>query len=36
MGETELGLAVIATINFTIRYSIPITLGAFSGIMCER
>lgn len=36
MGETELGLAVIATINFTIRYSIPITLGALSGIMCER
>jgi len=36
VGETELGLAIIATINFTIRYSIPITLGALSGIMCER
>ncbi|GAB4413401.1 MAG: hypothetical protein Kow00106_08260 [Anaerolineae bacterium] len=36
MGETELGLALIATINFTIRYSVPITLGALSGIMCER
>ncbi len=36
MSETELGLAVIATINFTIRYSVPITLGALSGILCER
>ncbi len=36
MSETELGLAIIATINFTIRYSVPITLGALSGILCER
>ena len=36
MSETELGLALIATINFTIRYSVPITLGALSGILCER
>ncbi len=36
MGDTELGLAIIATINFTIRYSVPITLGALSGILCER
>jgi len=36
MGGTELGLAIIATINFTIRYSVPITLGALSGIFCER
>jgi ABC-type uncharacterized transport system permease subunit len=36
MGETEIGLAIVATINFTIRYSIPITLGALSGILCER
>ena len=36
MSETEIGLAIIATINFTIRYSVPITLGALSGILCER
>ncbi|MBI5959684.1 MAG: ABC transporter permease [Chloroflexi bacterium] len=36
MGETELGLAIVATINFTIRYSVPITLGSLSGILCER
>lgn len=36
MGDTELGLAIIATINFTIRYSVPITLGALSGILSER
>lgn len=34
--ETELGLAIIATINSTIRFSVPITLGALSGILCER
>ncbi len=36
MGGTELGLAIIATINFTIRFSVPITLGALSGILSER
>jgi simple sugar transport system permease protein len=36
MSETELGLAIVATINFTIRFSVPITLGALSGILCER
>ncbi len=36
MGETEIGLAIIATINATIRFSVPITLGALSGIMSER
>jgi ABC-type uncharacterized transport system permease subunit len=36
MGETELGLAIIATINATIRFSVPITLGALSGILSER
>ncbi|MBN1681284.1 MAG: ABC transporter permease [Anaerolineae bacterium] len=36
MGEVELGLAIVATINAAIRFSIPITLGALSGIMSER
>lgn len=36
MGEVELGLAIVATINATIRFSVPITLGALSGIMSER
>ncbi|MBN1563560.1 MAG: ABC transporter permease [Anaerolineae bacterium] len=34
--DVELGVAIIATINATIRFSIPITLGALSGIFCER
>ena len=36
MSEVELGLAIIATINAAIRFAVPITLGALSGIMCER
>lgn len=36
MGEVELGLAIVATINAAIRFSVPITLGALSGIMSER
>lgn len=36
MSETEIGLAIIATINATIRFSVPITLGALSGLMSER
>jgi simple sugar transport system permease protein len=36
MGEVELGIAIIATINAAIRFSVPITLGALSGILCER
>jgi hypothetical protein len=36
MSEVELGLAIIATINAAIRFSVPITLGALSGIMGER
>jgi len=34
--ETEIALAIIATINATIRFSVPITLGAMSGILSER
>ncbi|RPI93249.1 MAG: ABC transporter permease, partial [Chloroflexi bacterium] len=36
MGEVALGVAIIATINATIRFSVPITLGALSGIFSER
>ncbi|MBN1202531.1 MAG: ABC transporter permease [Anaerolineae bacterium] len=36
MGEVELGFAIIATINATIRFSVPITFGALSGIFSER
>lgn len=36
MGTVELGFAIIATINATIRFSVPITLGALSGIFSER
>ncbi|MBN2304686.1 MAG: ABC transporter permease [Anaerolineae bacterium] len=36
MNEVELGLAIIATINATIRFSVPITFGALSGLLCER
>ncbi len=36
MSETEIGLAIIATINATIRFSVPITLGALSGLLYER
>jgi hypothetical protein len=35
MSEVELGLAIIATINAAIRFSVPITLGALSGIMAS-
>jgi ABC-type uncharacterized transport system permease subunit len=34
--DVELGVAIIATINATIRFSVPITLGALSGLFCER
>jgi ABC-type uncharacterized transport system permease subunit len=36
MNEVELGLAIVATINAAIRFSVPITLGALSGLMSER
>jgi simple sugar transport system permease protein len=36
MNEVVLGVAIIATINATIRFSVPITLGALSGIFSER
>ena len=36
MNEAQIGLAIIATINATIRFSVPITLGALSGIFSER
>jgi ABC-type uncharacterized transport system permease subunit len=36
MSEVELGLAIVATINAAIRFSVPITLGALSGLMSER
>lgn len=36
MTEVELGVAIIATINAAIRFSVPITLGALSGLFCER
>lgn len=36
MSEVELGLAIVATINAAIRFSVPITLGALSGIFNER
>ncbi len=36
MNEAQIGLAIIATINATIRFSVPITLGALSGILSER
>ncbi|NLX10800.1 MAG: ABC transporter permease [Chloroflexi bacterium] len=36
MSEVELGLAIIATINAAIRFSVPITLGALSGLLSER
>ncbi len=36
MSEAQIGLAIIATINATIRFSVPITLGALSGILSER
>jgi len=36
MSEVELGLAIIATINAAIRFSVPITLGALSGLLGER
>lgn len=32
----ELGVAIIATINAMIRFSVPITFGALSGIFSER
>ena len=34
--DVELGVAIIATINAAIRFSVPITLGALSGIFSER
>ncbi len=34
--DVELGIAIIATINAAIRFSVPITFGALSGIFCER
>lgn len=36
MTEVELGIAIVATINAAIRFSVPITLGALSGLFCER
>jgi ABC-type uncharacterized transport system permease subunit len=36
MNEVELGLAIVATINAAIRFSVPITFGALSGLMSER
>ncbi|HML24431.1 MAG TPA: ABC transporter permease [Aggregatilinea sp.] len=32
----ELGVAIVATINAMIRFSVPITFGALSGIFSER
>jgi ABC-type uncharacterized transport system permease subunit len=34
--DVELGVAIIATINAAIRFSVPITLGALSGIFSDR
>src|SRR5690606_41663046 len=36
MSEVEFGLAIVATINAAIRFSVPITLGALSGLLSER
>jgi ABC-type uncharacterized transport system permease subunit len=36
MSEVVWGLAIVATINAAIRFSVPITLGALSGLMSER
>ena len=36
MSEVEFGLAIVATINAAIRFSVPITLGALCGLLNER
>ncbi|MCC6800818.1 MAG: ABC transporter permease [Anaerolineae bacterium] len=36
MSEVQFGLAIIATINAAIRFSVPITLGALCGLLNER
>lgn len=36
MSEVQFGLAIVATINAAIRFSVPITLGSLCGILGER